>query len=371
MRRINTAIALAVLASGSCSAFAQMSTSSMTLYGRLDEGIVNQTGRNGGAVLGMAANMWLPSLWGFAGQEDLGGGLRTVFNLASTIIVNTGSQASAQKLFDRQAYVGIASNTWGTITFGRQVNTLAELFYVTDPLYANNSATNMNVRLGYLGGPGTAIQNNFGPNPGVAGASLDRVDNAVKYQIKGYGLTAMALYAFGGTAGQFSNNSAAGAMVGYDGGAATLRASYMQYKDSIGTPFYAFAAGIAYKLGPVTLRGTFTQNKIDSSLNTTAMPYRSMKTQVISGGGDWLITPAVDLFLAYYRASRTQDGLPEQIANKFYIVPTYLLSKRTTVQLVSVYERFNETGAALDTGTPLAAGARSSVYVGLGMTHNF
>ena len=370
MKRIKGTVA--VLALGSCSAFAQSSTSYITLFGRMDDGVVNQTNRSGGTLLGMAGNMWLPSLWGLAGREELGGGVSTVFNFASTIIPNMGSQASTQKLFDRNAYVGLSSNNWGTLTFGRQVNTLAELFYVTDPLNANNSVTNMNVRLGYLGGPGTVIQNNFGPNPGVAGASLDRVDNAVKYQVKASnGLLGMAMYGFGGIAGQFSNNSAAGAMVGYDGGLASLRASYMQFKDSVGTLFFAYAGGVSYKIGSVTLRATFTQNRIDSSLNTATMPYRNMKTQVYSGGGDWLITPAIDVYLAYYRGERTQDGLPNEVANKFYFVPSYLLSKRTTLQLVSAYERFNAAGAALDTGTPLAAGARSSVYLGVGITHSF
>jgi hypothetical protein len=51
------------------------------------------------------------------------------------------------------------------------------------------------------------------------------------------------------------------------------------------------AGGVAYKMGPATLHATFTQNKIDSSLNTAAMSYRNMKTQVYSGGGDWLVTP--------------------------------------------------------------------------------
>jgi predicted porin len=360
--------ALAVLTFSSSAAFAQ---SSVTLFGRLDEGLVYETGKSGGSATTIAANMWLPSLWGLRGREDLGGGLSAVFSLASTIIVNTGSAASAQKLFDRNAYVGLSSSDWGTLTFGRQVNTLAELFYVTDPLNANNSATNMNVRLGYLGGPGTAIQNNFGPNPAVAGASLDRVDNAIKYQIKTYGITGIAMYAPGGVAGQFSNNSSAGAMIGYDGASASLRASYMQYKDSIGTLFFAYAGGVSYKWGPATLRATFTQNRIDSGLNSTAMPYRNMQTQVISGGGDWLFGPSFDLDVAYYHGKRTQNGLPEQVADKFYIVPSYFLSKRTTVQVVCLYERFNATGAALDTGTPLANGAHSSVYVGLGMSHNF
>ncbi|WP_343654231.1 porin [Paraburkholderia caribensis] len=366
---------LGVLCCFTCAGIAhgQSATSSVTLFGRLDTGLVNQTNRSpGGSVQAMNSSVWFPSLWGISGREDLGGGWATIFNMASTIVVNTGSQASQQKLFDRNAFVGVASEKWGSFTFGRQVNTLADTFYVVDPLSARAAATNMNVRFGYLGGPGSVIQNNFGPNPGVSGASLDRVDNAAKYAFKaGSGLSGGALYAFGGAAGNFSASSAYGFLLGYDGSALSIRGSYMQYKDASGIPFRAVAGGVSYKFGTVTFKASYTQNKIESSLSTAAQPYRNMKTQVYAAGADWFVTPTSELVVAYYHGRRTQDGLSEQIADKFYLAPVYLLSKRTSVQLISIYERFNASGSALDTGTPLATGARSSVYLGLGITHNF
>lgn len=366
-------ITFAILIGGANYALAQTTTSSVTLFGRLDAGVVDQTNRSpGGTFVGLNSSVWLPSLWGIAGRENLGGGWAAIFNMASTLVVNTGAQASQQKLFDRNAYVGIASPNAGTVTFGRQVNTLADAFYVVDPLQARAAATNMNVRFGYLGGPGAAIQNNFGPNPGVAGASLDRVDNAVKYSFKtAGGISGAAMYGFGGQAGGFANDSAYGFLFGYDGPALGARAAYMQFKDASGVPFRAFAGGLYYKISSVTLRATYTQNRIDSDLATTAQPYRNMKTVVYSAGADWLVTPTVDLNVAYYHGKRTQDGLPDEVADKFYFVPSYFLSKRTSMQLISIYEHFNAAGAALDTGTPLRTGARSSVYLGVGMTHDF
>ncbi|CAG9246075.1 Porin [Paraburkholderia unamae] len=366
-------LVLLVIVSWSGIANAQYASSGITLFGRLDTGIVNQTNRSpGGTVQAMNSSVWLPSLWGISGREDLGGGWSTIFNMASTIVVNSGSQASQQKLFDRNAFVGVTSNKWGSLTFGRQVNTLADTFYVVDPLGARAAATNMNVRFGYLGGPGTVIQNNFGPNPGVSGASLDRVDNAAKYVFKaGNGLSGGALYAFGGAPGNFSANSAYGFLLGYDGTALSVRGSYMQYKDATGIPFRAVAGGVSYKIGTLTLKASYTENKIESGLSTSVQAYRNMKTQVYAAGADWFVTPTSELVVAYYHGKRTQDGLPDQVADKFYLVPTYLLSKRTSVQLVSIYERFNASGSALDTGTPLATGARSSVYLGLGITHDF
>lgn len=367
------AVTLGILNVMACSASAQMSASSVSLFGRLDEGIVVQSSRApGGTFTGDNSTVWLPSLWGISGREDLGGNWAAIFNLASTIVVNTGSQASQQKLFDRNAYMGVVTPRAGTLTFGRQVNTLAEAFYVIDPLLARASATNMNVRFGYLGGPGTTIQNNFGPNPGVAGASLDRVDNAVKYSVNtASGISGTALYAFGGQAGSFSDNSASGLLVGYDGAALGARAAYMQFKDATGVPLRAFVGGLYYKINSITLRAAYTQNRLSSNLAPIDQSYRDMTTTVYSAGADWLVTPNVDLVAAYYHGKRTQDGLADQVADKFYFVPVYLLSKTTSVQLVSIYEHFNAAGAALDTGTPLRAGARSSVYLGAGITHEF
>jgi predicted porin len=45
------------------------------------------------------------SRWGLRGSEDLGGGLKAVFNLEGGILMDTGAQDGA--LFKRQANVGL------------------------------------------------------------------------------------------------------------------------------------------------------------------------------------------------------------------------------------------------------------------------
>ncbi len=357
------------------SAMAQISIqptpkSTLSIYGIADVGTVIQSDRStGGTLKSVATSIWNPSQIGFRGDLDLGDNRKVYFDLGSTVAYNSGAEASSTKLWDRNAYVGLSDQHWGALTIGRQINTLADTVYVVDPLNARNSATNMNVRFGYLGGAGTTIANNFGPYPGISGSNLDRVDNAVKYSIRSpeTGLSGIAMIA----AGQGVGGPAGGVMAGYDVGPAKLRASFMEYKDNAGIPFKAYVAGVAYRLGDVTFKVSYAQDKIDSALATAVKPYRDQRTQVSAAGLTWQARPDLDLHVAAYRGKRTLDGLPDQTVTKFYIVPEYKLAPRASLVLVALREQFNGSGALLDTGTPLATGARSSTYIGTAIDYRF
>ncbi len=95
--------AMAVLAAAG-SAHAQ---SNVTLYGRLDAGISNTSnaGPNKSSMTQVSSGGMNTSRWGILGSEDLGGGLKAVFNLEGGILVDTGAADGA--LFKRQANVGL------------------------------------------------------------------------------------------------------------------------------------------------------------------------------------------------------------------------------------------------------------------------
>lgn len=371
MRTKSWVMAVVPVASiGCCVSAAAQST--VTMYGRADAGFVVQTNRStNGSLRSLDTNVWNPSQIGFRGQEDLGDGLRAVFDMASTIRLDLGQTASANKFFDRHSYVGLSDSRWGSLLLGRQVNLLTETLWVVDPLAARNSATNMSLRLGYLGGPGSTITNNFGPNPGVAGANLDRVDNAVKYAFRSESTGLLASAMVGAGERGATGGGASGVLFGYDGNGASLRGSYMKYKDAAGIGFNAYAAGAAYRTGSLTFKASYIENKIDSALLTATKPYGNLETKVLAAGAIWAVSPFLDFNFAYYKGKRTQDGAADQTAQKIYFVPEYRLSKRTSVVMVLVRENFNAAGAALDTGTPLVPGARSSTYAGTALTHVF
>jgi predicted porin len=107
--------------------------SSVTLYGLIDGGLSYtsnaQTGRSSnGALKGgsqysfqdAATSGITGSRWGIRGSEDLGGGNAAIFTLENGFGAGTGTIALGGAEFARQAYVGVKSNTLGTITLGRQ-----------------------------------------------------------------------------------------------------------------------------------------------------------------------------------------------------------------------------------------------------------
>ncbi|MFP3615972.1 porin, partial [Paraburkholderia sp. SIMBA_050] len=82
------------------------------------------------------------SRWGLKGAEDLGGGLKAVFNLESGVNLQNGAFADSGRLFNRAAYVGLQS-PYGTVTLGRQKTPLFDLLADTyDPLTVGNYLEN-------------------------------------------------------------------------------------------------------------------------------------------------------------------------------------------------------------------------------------
>jgi predicted porin len=110
---------LAAISAGSV-----MAQSSVTIYGLLDEGIVHTTNADaaGHAITKMPTLTGsFPSRIGFRGTEDLGGGLQAIFTLEAGLLMDTGGLSQGNRLFGRQASVGLKGD-FGTVTIGRQVN---------------------------------------------------------------------------------------------------------------------------------------------------------------------------------------------------------------------------------------------------------
>jgi predicted porin len=96
---------------------------SVTLYGLIDEG-VNFTNNAGSGSAGNAAG----SRWGVRGSEDLGSGLSAIFRLEGGFNASNGEFGQEGRLFGRQAYVGLQSDRYGTLTLGRQYDPTVDLF---------------------------------------------------------------------------------------------------------------------------------------------------------------------------------------------------------------------------------------------------
>ncbi|OZI27768.1 porin [Bordetella genomosp. 7] len=143
---------------------------SVTLYGIIDTGIgynkVKGDGWDSGSRVGMINGVQNGSRWGLRGTEDLGDGLQAVFQLESGFSSSNGNSAQNGRLFGRQATIGLQSDSWGRLDFGRQTNIASKYFGSIDPFGAGFTQANIGV--------------------GLSAANTVRYDNMVMYQTPSY-----------------------------------------------------------------------------------------------------------------------------------------------------------------------------------------
>jgi len=129
-------LALAAIAAVSGSAFAQ---SSVTIYGRIDQGIAQQSEATKNIEVRAASANRL----GFRGIEDLGGGLKAFFQFEHRFEADTGT---ANPVFwDGKSFVGVRSN-FGDFYIGREDNPAYALSQsIADPFGTDTVAQNTSI----------------------------------------------------------------------------------------------------------------------------------------------------------------------------------------------------------------------------------
>ncbi len=253
-----TLVALAALAA-STAAFAQSApASSVTLYGVIDASFTNVNKSAVGSFSGVTGSNVASSLWGLRGSENLGGGLRAVFNLEADLDPTNGtfdataSGINSGALFRRASWVGLAGG-FGEITFGRRLNPMI-LNMIQNQILNSNSTTVV-----------TAA---------AANAADFWVKNAITYTSPAMsGLTIQAQYAPSNIAGQDSNGTVTALAGRFVQGGLELHASMQDLSVAAGgnaaagnTPATAAGKksqlfGAKYTMGPLSFAATAFESK--------------------------------------------------------------------------------------------------------------
>jgi predicted porin len=185
-----------------------------TLYGNLDQYIGYIKSDSGKSVIGLNDGTSLRSRWGLRGTEELGNGYQARFQLEAAFNADTGTMADAatNRLFDRQAWVGL-NTPIGEFRVGRQ-NT--EILQIGDYIDYTSRTT--------FG----SIVNNFG--------TASRYDNDISFKTNrvGGGFQAAVHYAL---AEQL-------------GGGVAQQAVYQLWIDYLKGPFRVGFAGLGAKPAP-------------------------------------------------------------------------------------------------------------------------
>ena len=232
---------------------AALAQTSVSLYGTVDGGVaLLRSGAPGvNTLVAVTSGINSGSRWGMRGSEELGGGLKAIFQLEAGFESDTGAAKAFSGNpstatptapngvsaigFNRRAYAGLQSD-YGTLTLGRDYT----------PLYFAALATDI-FRLGMFGNLQTLV--------GPAGGSerFARVSNAVFYASPEFnGVKARAVYSLGsesaGSAGGLPKdaNRFVGLSAEYARSGLVLTASFQELKYPVvgGAPV-AFTGGTA------------------------------------------------------------------------------------------------------------------------------
>ncbi|PRX28735.1 putative porin [Paraburkholderia sp. BL18I3N2] len=378
------AVSTAMSAAFAAPALAQ---TSVTLYGVLDEGInyTNNVGR--GHVYELASGYAQGSRWGLKGAEELGGGLKAIFQLENGFDLSSGRLNQGGRMFGRQAFVGLSANQFGTLTFGRQYDSVVD--------YLAQTTANGNWAGSLFSHPydNDNTDNSF------------RLDNSVKYTSPSLsGFQFGGVYSFSNDT-NFANNRAYSFGGQYSYGGLLVAAAYLQADNPgngangaitandasfIAARMRVFGGGIMYTFGPATAGFVYTNsNYLDPTGNgylgvTPLVPpgvlLNSLKYQNFEVNGKYQISPMLFVGAQYVYTMETYDASSGGVKPKihsFGLMADYNLSKRTDVYIQGEYQQvtgdstYSILDDAFNVGTQSPSSTSKQVVVRAAIRHKF
>jgi predicted porin len=365
--------------------------SSVTLYGLIDESVQyvhNTTNTAGGPnknLVAMYAGNLQGDRFGLKGTEDLGGGLKAIFQLENGFDVNSGKLGQGGRMFGRQAYVGLTGDQWGTFTLGRQYDPVVDLVQpVTgDNYFGSTFAT-----------PGDVDNND----------NSSRTNNAVKYTSPVWGgFQFEGMYALGGVAGTTGSGQTWSGAATFATGPFTVAAGYFLADNSnttgLRTTWASTSDGTfdgqvnsvyqtAKSIGIAQVAGQYVAGPFTVNLRYSNAQYKPDansgfgSTEKFNVGGVYLgyqATPAMLVGVGYAYTKGTGDT--SATYNQVSLGGDYNLSKRTDIYLVGAWqhasgEQRNSSGGLVAAGASIGSygynsASNSQEMVSLGIRHKF
>lgn len=356
--------ALLLAANGTC-----LAQSSAVFYGIADVGTRYTNGLNaanaptpGGGTPSLSSGVNNTSRWGVHGQEDLGAGWQALYRLEGGLNLDAGTAAKSDKLFDRQAWVGLKSPL-GSVYLGRQATLISDAIALVDPLGVRYASLNPNVNI--TGLSNTAFgRHAFGQQYGTSGYADNfyRLDNMVKYSTTVGPVVARAAYSFGEVAGNTSAMSTWGGALTYRQDGLAVSGAVMRFHNRDNRSLDAASLGAAYKVDAWQFKANLGLNRADVGVG------KSVRQGVWSAGVSRQFAPDLLLTTAYYKVRRTATGYVDDGFQRAFAYLEKSLSPRSTVYLESDYTLWQGDAAGVTAGR---ANDRHGLGLTLGLMHKF
>ena len=230
---------------------------------------------------------------GFKGTEDMGGGLKTNFQLETGFNATSGSISNGMgaqfnkdggsgatslngQLFNRQAWVGLSDAKVGALSVGRQYTGYMTVVSGYDLVKAQAFSP-----IQYSG--------NLGGGGGITDSI--RQDSSIKYESPVFANTTLtAMYKAGNQMGSIGPQSSYNFAANYNGGKYHFGIAYMASNDALltGSSNNALAAPLSTSYG----------NIVSGTALTTTAPVGTVtayNTSAVAIGGDWSVTDKIKL----------------------------------------------------------------------------
>lgn len=327
-------------------ASAASAQSSVTLYGLVDASV--ESIKTNGSVLRVSSDNLAASRFGLKGTEDLGSGLKAIFNIEASLKTDTGA-ADTSRFFGRQAWVGL-NGGFGELRLGRTDSSIGALAGSSSILGAQD-------------------YDDFKIAGTLAAVKYRRVDNSITYALPKLvtGLSAQVQYstrASGLEVGGDKTGQLYGLNVQYAAGAFGAGAAYLEAKaNNAGAKEKSALAYLSYDFTAAKLTGYYNRNASGVGLAGARELY-----------GARLDLPLGNAFAMQASVSRARDWADVRNDADATIVALkgiYSLSKRTSVYaLATTVSNDDKSAIAVGSGVTGVAGERSS-GLALGVTHKF
>ncbi len=287
-------LAAAVGAAFTLPAYGQLSSNNLQLYGRLNVAVDNYeaTGAAAGSLFDYKSRMRVSdtaSRVGLRGTEDLGNGLRAIFQIETGVNVDTGNSNGQNGINNpntgtwatRDSWVGIEGDRFGRLTFGRQ-----------SAYWANGTIEQIGANYINASSPLASYSQS-----GVLVGPVARESNTVQYSLRFGGFSATASYgfsatAFGGTSPYESYQQEAGAsaapLPAQGGGFVTQRSVLDKPRDT----YYAIT--LRYNHSVFDLQADYAQRMDVGGAN-------GRDGSGIKVGGAWKYMPGAQISLIWQR----------------------------------------------------------------------
>jgi predicted porin len=343
----HSSIRLTVAAAALCALASQAEAqSSLTIYGAVGLDVIsaskvsNLAGTKGKSMIKLDDNAIVNSRIGFKGVEDLGGGVKTIFDLESTIKPDTGSTGGT--FWNRNAFVGLTGAA-GSLKLGHQWN-------VADDYMC-----------GYF------VCAYYSPflMPGFYAIS-DYYDNSIKYTSPNYGgFEGALMYTLGEKSASKTAGNKVQLAVNYGAGPVGAGAVYFTEKDpsATGKSNKMVALGGSYDFGVAKARLGYAKAKVEYGT--------AFKASLYDLGVDVPVSDAYAVSADYVMNNKSES---KDDTSFLRLRGSYALSKRTSLNanLIFLKNSGNAAFAFLSekSGFEGIAGQKQTILTA-GITHAF